>query len=213
MPVIGLPLEVSSARPRTAVIEPSVIINGGKSPMATPIPFTMPTARPASIATTSGTISGRSPLPSSAARMPVNATVEPTDISNPPAIMTNIMPNARMPLMEACLRMLTRLFGLMKLGFRMVSATTSTIKIRKMKYSLISPLRFFCFMLFPFLYTSSADASVMMRSCENSLRFTSPERLPSHITMMRSQTPISSGISDEIMITALPCCTSLPSSR
>ena len=35
----------------------------------------------------------------------------------------------------------------------------------------------------------------MMRSCENSPRCTSPERLPSHITMMRSQTPISSGIS------------------
>lgn len=49
----------------------------------------------------------------------------------------------------------------------------------------------------------------MIRSCENASRCTSPERLPSHITMMRSQTPISSGISDEIMITALPCCTRL----
>ncbi len=33
----------------------------------------------------------------------------------------------------------------------------------------------------------------MIRSCENASRCTSPERLPSHITMMRSQTPISSG--------------------
>ena len=53
----------------------------------------------------------------------------------------------------------------------------------------------------------------MMRSCENSLRLTSPDRFPSHMTIILSQTPISSGISDEIMMTALPCCTNLPSSR
>ena len=82
--------------------------------------------------------------------MPANATVEPTDISNPPATMTNIMPNARMPLMEACLRMLTRLPGVMKLGFRQVKTITSAIKITKMKYSLMSVLmRFFSFMLSP----------------------------------------------------------------
>ena len=61
MPVIGLPLEVSSARPRTAVMVPSVMMNGGRSPIATPTPFTRPTARPANIATTSGTISGYCP--------------------------------------------------------------------------------------------------------------------------------------------------------
>ena len=53
----------------------------------------------------------------------------------------------------------------------------------------------------------------MMRSCENSPRFTSPERLPSDITAILSQTPMSSGISDEIMMTAFPCCTRLPMSR
>ena len=90
------------------------------------------------MATTSGTMMGYSPWPSMAARMPVKATVEPTDISKPPAMMTNIMPKARMPLMEACFRILTRLEGWMKLGFRQVSTTTRAIKITKMKYSLIS---------------------------------------------------------------------------
>ena len=61
MPVTGLPFEVSSARPRTAVMEPSVIMNGGRSPIETPTPLTMPTTKPASIATTSGTISGYCP--------------------------------------------------------------------------------------------------------------------------------------------------------
>ena len=64
--------------------------------------------------------------------------------------MTNIMPKARMPLMEACFKMLTRLPGVMKLGFRQVKTITSAIKITKMKYSLMSALIFFfSFMLSP----------------------------------------------------------------
>ena len=166
------------------------------------------------MATTSGTISGNWPWPSSAATMPANATVEPTDISKPPAMMTNIIPKDRMPLIEACLRMLTRLLGWIKLGLRQVRIMTSAIKITKIKYSLRSAFAFFVFFMFtPSFYTSIAEASVMMRSWENSSRVTSPEKLPSHMTMIRSQTPISSGISDDIIITAFPCCTSLPSSR
>ena len=64
--------------------------------------------------------------------------------------MTNIMPNARIPLMDACLRILTRLLGVMKLGFRQVKTITSAIKITKMKYSLMRVLiRFLSFMLSP----------------------------------------------------------------
>ena len=40
----------------------------------------------------------------------------------------------------------------MKLGFRQVSTTTSAMKIRKMKYSLINPLIFFCFISLFSLY-------------------------------------------------------------
>ena len=138
IPMMGLPSEIRRARPRTAVMVPSVMMNGGRLPTETPTPLMMPTASPPSMATTSGTKIGYCPWPSMAARMPVNATVEPTDISKPPAMMTNIMPNARIPLMEACFRILTRLAGWMKLGFRQVSTTTSAIKITKMKYSLIS---------------------------------------------------------------------------
>ena len=146
----GLPLEISSARPRTAVMVPRVMMKGGRSPTATPTPFTTPTARPASMATARGTIRGYCPWPSIAARTPVNATVDPTDISNPPAMITNIMPKARMPLMDACLRMLTRLPGWMKLGFRQVSTTTSAMKITKIKYSLMSAfVRFVSFMVSP----------------------------------------------------------------
>ena len=52
--------------------------------------------------------------------------------------------------MEACFRMLTRLVGWMKLGFRQVSTTTSAMKMTKMKYSLTSAFaRLFSFMVFP----------------------------------------------------------------
>ena len=52
--------------------------------------------------------------------------------------------------MDACFKMLTRLPGVMKLGFRQVKTITSAIKITKMKYSLMSaPIFFFSFMLSP----------------------------------------------------------------
>ena len=58
MPMTGLPPETTSARPRTAVMVPRVMIKGGRLPTATPMPLAMPTAKPASMATTRGTISG-----------------------------------------------------------------------------------------------------------------------------------------------------------
>lgn len=72
-----------------------------------------------------------------AAMTPLNAMVEPTDMSKPPATMTNIMPKERMPLMDTCFKMLTRLLGLMKLGLSMASTITTTRKMIKMKYLLI----------------------------------------------------------------------------
>ena len=107
IPVIGFPFEVNSASPRTAVIVPSVMMNGGKFPTATPTPFTIPTPSPARQATMNGTISGRFPCPNIAARIPVNAMIDPTDISNPPQMITNIIPNERIPTMDVCFKMFT----------------------------------------------------------------------------------------------------------
>ena len=160
MPMTGLPFEASRASPRTAVIVPRVMMKGGSSPTATPTPLMRPTPSPASSAAPSASTRGLLPCPSMAARMPENATVEPTDISNPPEMMTNIMPNARIPLMDACFRMLTRLLGVMKLGLRMVSPMTMMIKITKIKYSLISDFRFFP------LFSSSCFMSCSSRLCE-----------------------------------------------
>ena len=193
---------------------PSVMMKAGRLPTAMPTPLSMPTARPATMATSIGTIRGTWPLPSRAASTPAKASVEPTDMSKPPEMITNIMPKASMPLMEACLSMLPRLRPEMKLGFMIVSTTTSAMKMIKMKYSLISALMFFLFSICPSRrYTAMSEASRMMLSCENASRPSSPERWPSAITAILSQTPISSGISEEISMTALPCCTSDPISR
>ena len=159
MPMTGLPLEISRASPRTAVMVPNVMMKGGRSPTATPMPFTRPTPRPASMAAIRARIRGLLPWPSRAARMPEKATVEPTDMSNPPEMMTNIIPKARIPLMDACFRMLTRFLGVMKLGLRIVRPMTITMKMTKIKYSLISDFRVL------FFFSSSCFMSCSFRLC------------------------------------------------
>ena len=137
IPVIGFPFEVNSASPRTAVIVPNVMINGGRFPTATPTPLISPTPSPARQATINGTISGRFPCPNSAARIPVNAMIDPTDISNPPQMITNIIPNERIPTMDVCFKMFTIFPPDKKLGFNNPSTTTSAMKMITIKYSLM----------------------------------------------------------------------------
>lgn len=47
IPMMGLPSEIRRARPRTAVMVPSVMMNGGRLPTATPTPLTTPTGQAA----------------------------------------------------------------------------------------------------------------------------------------------------------------------
>ena len=111
-------------------MDPSVTIKGGILPKATPTPFNTPTTRPAKIGSTIGMISGYSPgCAKLAAITPASATIEPTDRSIPLEMITNIMPVARMPLMEACFNILIRFAGLAKaFGERIIRITSTRMK-------------------------------------------------------------------------------------
>ncbi len=109
----GCPFAAIRATPRMIVIVPRVTMNGGIFPYATLAPLKHPTNAPITAERMIGTINGYSPgCAKVAAITPVSATIDPTDRSIPPDTMTNIIPMARIPLMEACLRMFTRLAGL-----------------------------------------------------------------------------------------------------
>src|SRR5664280_2374272 len=123
----GAPLLKISAAPRNMIMEAKVAMNGGMSPLATLNPLNAPIAAPtrtgARIATARACSPGWARL---AAITPVKATMEPTDRSMPPDRITNIMPVARMPLMEACLMIPIRFWGRAKaLGERTTSAATT----------------------------------------------------------------------------------------
>ena len=76
--------------------------------MITPLasPTTMPVATPA-------TTPANKPncTIAMAAMQPANATVDPTERSKPPPMITNVMPMAMTAMIEDCTRMLVRLSG------------------------------------------------------------------------------------------------------
>ena len=65
------------------------------------------------------------------------------------AFMTNTIPNARIPLIDACFRIFARFLGVIKLGFSIVSTIISAMKMTKIKYSLIRAVMPFFDFIFP----------------------------------------------------------------
>jgi hypothetical protein len=102
-----------------------------------------------------GTISGYSPgCAKLAETTPVRATMDPTERSIPSLMMTNIMPMARMPFIEACLMILIKLAGLAKafgeriMRIRRIAAKTKTIPNSRIECSDIKFLIFFILISF-----------------------------------------------------------------
>jgi glucan phosphoethanolaminetransferase (alkaline phosphatase superfamily) len=89
-----------------------------------------------------------------------------------------------------------------------VNPTYSVRMTRKMTIALLL-MKLFSFLesivVFSYPRYMYCAASAMIFSCVASLPSTKPLTLPSHMTMMRSLMPISSGISDEIMMMDFPC--------
>ena len=93
---------ISRARPRTAVSEPKVTMNGGSPTNAISAPLRKPKNRP--VISAAGTPSRPQPAISEqiTAAMAEAARIEPTDRSMPPVRMTKVMPAASTVLIEAC---------------------------------------------------------------------------------------------------------------
>ena len=98
--VVSLP--ISRARPRTAVSEPSVTMNGGSPPKATRLPFIRPKNSPVSSA--AGTPSRPQPGISEtiSAAIAEAASMLPTERSMPPVRITKVMPAPSTQLIAAC---------------------------------------------------------------------------------------------------------------
>ena len=104
-----------------------------------------------------------------------------------------------------------------KLGFIMPNAIHSTIRptvtvttwpIPRIAISFLNALCFSFSTIYPSDYPilfSNLVAYVRIWSCVASSLINSPVILPSHITMIRSLIPITSGISEDTNITPIPC--------
>ena len=113
---------------------PSVTTNDGKASRATSRPLTMPRPRPtpSPAKTASGRLFELPEVTKLAATMPETDSSDPTDRSMPLARMTQVMPIARIPLIEVWRRMLTQLPQVMKLDSATASTAHSATKARKM---------------------------------------------------------------------------------
>jgi len=79
----------------------------------------------------------------------VRASNEPTEISKPPPIITNVVPMAIIPIIELCLRILRILAQDKKLGVIIDKKTHSRINISKIPFFFIE---YACALKFIFLF-------------------------------------------------------------
>ena len=124
----GAPPVIRNTSPRTSTMVPSVVMNGLTPSLAMIRPLTRPTAAPASIPTRTPAAMPNCTI-TMAATQPDNATVEPTERSNPPPTITNVMPIAITAMIEDCTRMLVRLSGDRKRSVNSAVTTQSAISV------------------------------------------------------------------------------------
>src|SRR5690606_26870104 len=129
---------------------PSVATNAGSAKRETIVPTSapqpMPTSRPTGMA-----MNGEYGAPAMPAvadvvaklalTIPANATTEPTERSIPRVRMTNVMPMARMPLIEVCSRTLEILPAVRKYSLENERIVAKSRKAMNMPYSWITSLR------------------------------------------------------------------------
>jgi hypothetical protein len=90
------------------VIAPRVTIKGRILRLATSRPVAVPSAAVARTASAAAAAGPDPDLRIEATRTVVSATIEPTERSMPPAIMTSVMPEAAMPTTTVCRAIVTR---------------------------------------------------------------------------------------------------------
>ncbi len=199
----GLPPLITSARPRAAVIMPSVTMNGATRPLVMTQPLTAPQPAPASTPRSTGTASGYCcGWAKQAATTPVSATSEPSDRSTPPVSSTKVTPTARMPLMEICRTRLTRFGTVRKIGL----ATYNAAQIATSAMTRPNcPCRDFNAVERIALPSPQLGmAYFMTSSCVVSSGRSSAVISPSRMTRIRSLRDRISAISDDTMMMALP---------
>ena len=118
----GAPPVMRNTRPRTSTMVPSVVMNGLTPSLAMIRPLARPTAAPAAMPASTPAAMPNFTI-TIAATQPASATVEPTERSKPPPMMTKVMPMAITAMIEDCTRMLVRLSGDRK---RSVSSAVTT---------------------------------------------------------------------------------------
>ena len=147
-------------------------------------------------------------------RHPAMAPTEPTERSNPPLIMQNVIPTAMIMLIDICRLMLMILLIVMNRGSRMVKMMrTATSEIRRNNCCrLRRSKRLFLFsIVYPFYQTFIMRRKIC--SLSKSFRSKTPMNLPSWRTRMRSQTPTNSSSSEDTMTMAPPSFTNCPMIR
>ena len=128
---IGVPLEISRAKPLATAIAASVMMNGCIPRNVTPMPLASPIAVPTSSANTSAAGTPKPALTVIEKMMPTSARIEPTERSMPAVSTTNVMPTATTPVSEAWRATLIRFPGLKNTGARtLVTASMSTNRTR-----------------------------------------------------------------------------------
>ncbi len=117
------------AAPRTTSMVPSVTMNGTTRSRVTRAPFASPqsahtaTARPAA---SQGQGPEAQSLRNQAMTTVLSATIEPTDKSMPPEMMTSVIPSAAMPTMVVWRAMVSRLRDERKLSGPMIANSAKT---------------------------------------------------------------------------------------
>ena len=106
---IGRPLLKIKAKPRPTVIIPNVTMNGAILLLVIMRPLINPKTKPAKSPPKMGTITGKSGFEANkAATTPATATIDPTDKSIPPVIITNVTPNAKRAFIETCVMIIVQ---------------------------------------------------------------------------------------------------------
>ena len=127
------------------VIVASVTMNGltpayavtAPFPHPTAVPTAIPTAAARAVAPTTPIVCRTGALVSAAAAMtPASASTDPTDRSIPAVTMTNVMPSARMALIETCRRIVERFSREKNPGTAMAPISTSSPSARATPYRL-----------------------------------------------------------------------------
>ncbi len=204
------PSDAISARPRTICMVASVVISALMRKRAMTTPLTRPTKPPQASAAIRPRMIEPVAFEAMTAIMPEKATVEPTDRSKSRDARQNIMVQATMPMVTTDCSRPSMLRSVRKLGT--VSDTIAKASGEDDHEALFAEKKFSSRDVIGVVPVNamargvcvSGRAAVRMRRSSKSGRSISAAMRPSHMTMMRSEMPMTSGNSLEMTTIAMP---------